>query len=204
MEVKSKNYWESHYAHGGSSSNQDIGLSRYLKHRIMLKYSKMDEVIDIGCGDLTFWEGYNCHDYTGVDISQTIQKKNWHARPWWKFIICNSAIPIPQRANTVICMDLLFHLESELDFILTLENIATYAKEWVFLFNWTHDLLPWWMKGLQKLGRHHPPQKYRNLDDYETIFTKAGFTQHSTEKIDENCGIWIYHRNGAGTQIPAH
>jgi len=54
-------YWERHYSKGGSSGPGSIGNYRSWKWNTILEFeNSIDDVIDIGCGDLSFWEGRNC------------------------------------------------------------------------------------------------------------------------------------------------
>ena len=80
-------YWEERYASGSDSGKGSIGDIRKWKWSIINTYlHHVKEVIDIGCGDLSFWEGVKCLDYVGIDISPTIIKANMAKRPDWIFI----------------------------------------------------------------------------------------------------------------------
>ncbi len=61
-------YWEELYKKGGSSGEGSIGESR--KWETIDKYVKsVDDVIDVVCGDRSFWEGTNFPDhYTGIEL----------------------------------------------------------------------------------------------------------------------------------------
>ena len=107
-----KTYWDSHYARGGTSGSGSIGIHREWKWQVITSFlPHIDQVIDVGCGNLSFWEGRHCQNYIGIDISETIIRKNRTLRPEWKFFI-SSADHFLQGINSkcVFCFDLLFHI----------------------------------------------------------------------------------------------
>lgn len=77
MNFCQNNYWEKRYSIGGSSGKGSIGKERAWKWSIIDNYSpNIQNVIDVGCGDLSFWSNRECKDYTGIDMSETIIEKN--------------------------------------------------------------------------------------------------------------------------------
>ena len=71
-------YWEQRYSKGDTSGPGSIGKAREWKWSIIdEEIPLIDSVIDLGCGNLAFWEG-RCppKDYVGIDISPTIIRKN--------------------------------------------------------------------------------------------------------------------------------
>jgi hypothetical protein len=129
-------YWERRYSQGGTSGLGSVGKSREWKwNHILAHAGMMDEVIDIGCGDLRFWEGRNCENYIGIDVSPTIIQKNIRERPHWKFILQDAQTPIKGiGARIVLCLDLLFHILDDSTYFRILENLCMYSKEWIFIF----------------------------------------------------------------------
>src|SRR5207247_7199848 len=85
-------YWEDRYRRGGIRGSGSVGDKRKWKWEIIEKYAKSTEdVIDVGCGDLSFWEGRDFPNrYVGIDISETILERNRKLRPGLTFL-CASA-----------------------------------------------------------------------------------------------------------------
>lgn len=75
-------YWENRYRKGGTSGAGSTGEYRKWKWGIIESYvGNVDDVLDVGCGDLSFWEGRDCPKYLGLDISPTIIEKDRQLRP---------------------------------------------------------------------------------------------------------------------------
>jgi 2-polyprenyl-3-methyl-5-hydroxy-6-metoxy-1,4-benzoquinol methylase len=76
-------------------------------------------VLDVGCGDLSFWHWSDkplrwrtCHDYTGLDISPYTIYHNQLKKPNWRFLnidICKQYIPWLKR-DVVLCLDVIHHI----------------------------------------------------------------------------------------------
>ena len=87
-------------------------------------------MVDVGCGDLSFWVERDCEDYVGIDISSTVIEKNREERPKWQFMYANAKDRVEGlRKETVLCMDLLFHVMDEDSFIKILDNLCHYSKK---------------------------------------------------------------------------
>lgn len=69
--------WDVRYRLGGSSGWGSVGASKYWKWSVIDRYiNPIDDVVDVGCGDLTFWDGRDCQRYVGIDPSSYVIKKN--------------------------------------------------------------------------------------------------------------------------------
>jgi|WetSurMetagenome_2_1015567.scaffolds.fasta_scaffold06678_8 hypothetical protein len=132
-------YWEKHYSSGGVSGHGDTNESYRWKRNLMLSngFRPDKSVIDVGCGDMTFWKDISLLDYTGIDISRSQIDKNIEEYPNYKFFCENSAQHLDlQRAEVVVCFDILFHIMEEKDYINTLLNLADYSKDKIFIYTW--------------------------------------------------------------------
>lgn len=134
-------YWNSHYIQSGTSGEGSVGKYRDWKWQTITDFiPQVNDVIDIGCGDLSFWEGRNCLKYLGIDISPSIIKKNLNLRPEWKFICSPAGNFFPNiKANTVFCQDMLFHIMSEDEYINILKNLTHYSNKWIFIYTWSNN-----------------------------------------------------------------
>ena len=134
-------FWDQRYLEGGSSGLGSIGNVRDFKWSIIDIYiPRLNGVVDVGCGDLSFWEGRDCEDYTGIDISKTIIEKNKILRPDWNFICANAEKRINGlRKDAVFCFDVLFHIMNEETYIQVLNNLCYYSKEYIFIYTWVYN-----------------------------------------------------------------
>ena len=72
-------YWDNRYKSGTHSGNQS---HREWEHMCIDKHiTDETSVLDVGCGDLAFWDGKLPRRYFGVDISPTIIQNNRKCHP---------------------------------------------------------------------------------------------------------------------------
>ena len=185
-------YWENRYEHGGTSGEGSVGEGREWKWRIIDRYTpNLQSVVDVGCGDLSFWLDRKCKDYTGIDVSETILKKNKTARPEWEFVKSFSDEFIPNlKKECVFCFDILFHIVNEDSFVKTLHNLCHYSSR--YLINPHMEKQSVFSKRCIKKILKDPQfrslkyfffpaktdmkyQYFRLLTDYYDIFPKHGF-----------------------------
>lgn len=202
-------YWDERYANDGTSGEGSIGGNRDWKWSVVERFVPFyTSVLDVGCGDLSFWEGRECEDYTGIDISKTIIENNIKRRPKWKFICINSEKRINGlKKEVVLCLDVLFHIMDSKIFIKTLYNICYYSKNYIFIHTWKNNpfnkrykikqflhylvnlkiisAINELKKLLKKSNKttNGDYQYFRSLDDYLYIFKEQGF---KLQKIKEN------------------
>lgn len=195
--MKEKRYWDFRYKQGGTSGEGSIGIGRAWKWGIigeairrhspaLLKLDStlmpiLSKVIDVGCGDLSFWNvetklAIFVEDYIGIDISDTIITKNQEQRiNGRKFIVSSSHILNQElKAPVVFCMDLLFHIMDDMAFIKTLKNLCHYSEDLIFIHSWKYNSVS---DGVY--------MKYRPLEAYFGIFMERGFTLVE-EKLNPN------------------
>jgi hypothetical protein len=205
--TKLNNYWEERDQSGGTSGKGSVGRLREWKWQVIEEFAgHVDDVIDVGCGDLTFWEGKTCKRYTGIDISDFIINKNKTKRPGWDFIQGDSSKNQPIRARIVFCFDHLFHIMNDETFNCILYNLTQYSIEWIFVYTWNRNpfesvvAYPKILLNLIINGKFSEAyqflflnnstdyyyQKYWNLLSYLLIFEKQGFFMIEEIKMDNN------------------
>lgn len=173
----SSNYWDKRYAEGGISGRGSIGQYRNWKWNKIKEILGMDfkSLIDVGCGDLSFLKhpiankilGKKGFQYTGIDISKHIIKRNRSFAPDLKFILASSHIEQKGiRARVVFCLDLLFHLMDDAEYELTIENLCKYSNEWIVIYNW---------KKIPIEGTNSNYQIFRRFGEVNYIFMKNDF-----------------------------
>jgi hypothetical protein len=191
-----KNYWDSLYLSGGTSGEGSIGFLRSWKWRVIQKFSQtVDDVVDVGCGDLSFWEGRTCSRYVGIDISPAVLERDKLTHPQWSFIVSGSDVfQEGLSAHIVLCMDILFHILDDEVYRKTLKNVTRYSKKWIFIYTWKENpfsspggrillsfrlLKRGWIRrayhALRGVDTDFLFQKYRPFQHYVPIFGDGGF-----------------------------
>ena len=129
-------YWEERYLGGGTSGHGSIGGFRDWKWKTIDIYVdvRQKSVLDVGCGDLSFWNGRNCSTYVGVDFSEVMIERNRTAKPDWGFILGDVSEPMNLSAQVVFCFDVLYHVMLDESYIRILNNLSKWTKEWLFVY----------------------------------------------------------------------
>jgi hypothetical protein len=144
----SKDFWNNKYFRGGISGKGSIGKYREWKWKTIDKViGNFHEVIDLGCGDMKFWDHkigkklmrQKDFLYIGVDISDYIIEKNSKRDRDRIFINQSSEISLGIRSQVVFVLDLLFHIMDKERLIQTLKNVCYYAREWIVIYNWVFN-----------------------------------------------------------------
>jgi len=213
-------YWDERYANDGTSGEGSIGGNRDWKWSVVERFVPFyTSVLDVGCGDLSFWEGRECEDYTGIDISKTIIENNIKRRPKWKFICENAGTRIEGlKKDVVFCFDILFHIMDSKTFIEILQNLCHYSNDYILIHTWLNN--PFSNKNqLKKLGKSFLKLKggnvlvslnkimskekstdgryqyYRPLKNYLELFRNNGFQLIGTEENPNKIGaIYIFRK----------
>jgi ubiquinone/menaquinone biosynthesis C-methylase UbiE len=187
------NYWDNRYQTGGTSGCGSIGELRDWKWGIIKKYNpELTSVIDIGCGDMRFWDNQPLpSDYTGIDISETIIKRNKQKYPEGKFNVASSTELLPITSDSVFCLDMLFHIMEKDDYIKTLENCCIYSKKYIFIYTWLINPLKKWIffeKEKDSYERYYDPILLQG------ITTSKGFSCIAREQntIDKYGAMFIF------------
>jgi hypothetical protein len=210
-------YWEGNYRKGGTSGPGSVGSLRQWKWENIVKYSgPITEVIDVGCGDLSFWEGKTPPSrYVGIDISQTIIDRNRERWPSSTFI-CSSAdrtLELEQ-ARIVFCLDVLFHIMDDGIYENILANLMRYSSEWIFVYTWRKNPFasPIFRTrvafssilhgkiglGLANVGDRSSDgvyQKYRKFEDYLPLFLENGFAIKNNEtsgRLEDLGSLYVF------------
>jgi hypothetical protein len=132
------NYWDKRYASGGNSGCGSIGKLRDAKWKwIQVFVDPIKDVIDVGCGDLSFWEGKQLPDgYIGIDGSEVIIGRNKRKHPNNIFYKAQSSESLGLTAPVVFCFDMLFHIMDDDIYKKTIENLCSISSEYIFIYTW--------------------------------------------------------------------
>lgn len=200
MILNEPNYWDQRYCKGGISGEGSIGDYRDWKWHIIKKYTdkleNLNSVIDIGCGDLSFWEGKTCKKYIGMDVSKTIIEKNIVKKPEWTFF-CNSAdIRKDIKSNCVFCFDILFHIMDDNTYEKILKNVISYSQNMIFIYTWIrnplNDTVVKRAIRHKRIANNHRNFSLNNSDHRKNQWTDEG-TVESGYLVSTCC---FFNRNG--------
>jgi len=174
-----KKFWNRKYDEGGISGRGSIGKYRNWKWgKIHQVIGNFREVIDVGCGDLRFWEhpiaskilNQRRFKYLGIDISDHIISRNRKFAPKLQFICAPSHEPIPRKASVVFALDLLFHIMDDGNFEETLEQLCKASNQWIVIYSWRKN--PFEKDYTVTDGKS---QYFRQLTEYKHIFDRHDF-----------------------------
>ena len=219
MECVEEQYWEQRYFTGGTSGPGSVGVEKAWKWSLIDQFVPvLDHVLDVGCGDLSFWEGRDCVDYVGIDISKTVIEKNLKKRPTWQFINANAAKRIDGlKKEVVFCLDVLFHIMDTKMLLKILRNLCYYSTDYIFIHTWKNNpfdkkyqikQLPYYLVNLKHIKTintlkiifdssnkitDRKYQYFRTLENYLNIFRKNGFKLLKTEENPNKIGaLYIF------------
>ncbi len=187
--------WNVHYRLGGSSGLGSVGLSRSWKWSVIGKHvARVDEVVDVGCGDLSFWEGRDCLHYVGIDSSSYIIKKDRLNRPNWSFVESRGERSLAVSGRVVFCLDVLFHVLDDDVFELIIKNLCAYSSEWIFVHTWYKNRL-----GDKKSDGIY--QVFRPLD--LELFARLGFDcvaeEIAPQEVNPYGAMYVFKKRTKGT-----
>ncbi|MFA5886400.1 MAG: class I SAM-dependent methyltransferase [Patescibacteria group bacterium] len=141
------NYWEKRYRQGGNSGLGSYGVLSDFKTNIINKFIQeyqAETMIDFGCGDGQQIKNIKIKKYLGLDIApSSVQmcQKLYSDDQSKSFILYH-----PQsffnnfiKADLVICLDVLYHITSEVDLKKTLTDIFSCANNLVILYTNTEN-----------------------------------------------------------------
>ncbi len=133
-------YWDSRYSQPVSTGASTSGLAREWMWRVLSAYvGEIDDVVDVGCGDLLFVDDHNFRRYIGIDVSESVVARNRRHRPEWNFIASSSSTRQDVNARIVLCIEMLYHVMDESEYVSTIDNLAAYADEWLFVSTWRRN-----------------------------------------------------------------
>jgi len=186
--IPEREFWNKKYSNGGISGKGSIGKYRNWKWGMINQMiGVFNSVIDVGCGDLSFWKHpivnrihkQKDFSYVGIDISDHIISRNRKMFPKFDFICSGSHnLESIDKAQVVLCLDLLFHIMDDFRFELTLDNLCEYSDEWIVIYTWHKN--PFELQGIVTDGIS---QYFRPLSFYSHIFEMNEFELQDMIKV---------------------
>lgn len=137
-----RDYWEKRYHRNGTSGAGSYGILAEFKGEVinnLIKEYNIFSTIEFGCGDGNQIQYINYKDYIGFDIAPSAINRciNLFAMDKDKtFLIYDPQKFNPEdyNADMVVCLDVLYHIMDEDDFIKTLNHIFMCSNKLIVLY----------------------------------------------------------------------
>jgi SAM-dependent methyltransferase len=134
-----REYWDSRYRKGGNSGHGSVGQERSWKWSIINEHVSIEDcsVLDIGCGDLSFWGDTRPKEYIGIDYSEVVIRRNREMFPDLTFHredLTGPVVELPA-VDVALCLDVLFHQPSQRDFDGIIEYLSDVRARTLFVTN---------------------------------------------------------------------
>jgi hypothetical protein len=216
-------YWEKRYSGGGTSGAGSVGQPREWKWKIIDEtVGALNSVVDVSCGDLSFWENRDCEKYVGIDISETVISRDRVRRPSWRFVCAPAEIKQDIKGETALCMDVLFHILDDDKYDRILSNVASYSTHWIVVSTWCENALSknklGTIRALSLQGKFRAAfkfafldsttdftyQKYRVFESHLNIFEESGFRLIQTSKQPPYFGLYIFSNKQEDVSVEWH
>ena len=139
-------YWEQTYKNGGTSGAGSYGqLAEFKAEVINGLCAEMDikRIIEFGCGDgnqAALLDPGPEFEYLGLDVSESAVKmcgQRFEREPHMSFMTYKPGSFFNRgflQANLVVCLDVLYHITDEADFVATLGDIFSCRANHVALY----------------------------------------------------------------------
>lgn len=181
-----RDYWNRRYKRGGNSGHGSIGKERIWKWSIIQQYVKIEDcsVLDLGCGDMTFWGDIRPRAYIGLDYSAEIIAKNrakYFGLNFYREDLTKPRITTPA-VDVVFCFDMLFHQPSTCNFLAVLSYLNSVDAKMLFLTNF--ETMP------SKSGGH---MSYRVLEKYRGLLSNWSVVKVCISPIDQKL-LYVFQR----------
>lgn len=145
-DFNSGEFWEQVYINGGNSGSGSYNKLAEFKAEIVnfiLDKHSINNVIEIGCGDGNQLSLINYQNYTGVDVSKTIIKKNklrYKDKTNIRFFNTNEREKfINNSYDMSISMDVIFHLLEQDIFENYMKDLFALSKAYVVIYSSNHE-----------------------------------------------------------------
>jgi len=143
-----KLFWNDRYKDGGDSGLGSYGVLADFKAEVINEFIKnnfIESTIEFGCGDGNQVSLIDYSFYTGLDVSEAaialcIKKFEHDANK--NFFVFNPADYKrlePCESDLVVCLDVLYHILDENDFVNTLDAIFKSSKKFIILYTMLNE-----------------------------------------------------------------
>lgn len=179
-----RDYWNERYNAGFDSGKGSFGDLAIFKSEIVndfIRKNPVRTVIEFGCGDGNQLQLMHYKEYLGLDVAYSaIEKcKEIFIRDTSKsFLLYNPKVFVNKgfiKADLVICLDVLYHIVPEDDYVKTLDDIFSCSDNYVILYTDTGQFEKnTYVKGSHICHRNtlHYLEKYADFKVIEIIPNK--------------------------------
>ena len=137
-----KKYWDERYQKGGTSGAGSYGVLADFKAEIInsfLKEYKISKTIEFGCGDGNQLGLIQYKNYIGIDISDQAVKKckfMYEKDENKEFFVYSLEKKSFENldCDLVVCLDVLYHIIDEKDYLQTLKDIFSLSSKYVIIY----------------------------------------------------------------------
>ena len=140
-----KEYWEERYLHGINSGGGSYGELAEFKAEIInsfIETHNIKSVIEFGCGDGNNLALYKIQSYVGYDISQKAidicKQKFWYDAGKTFGMYSTNAFIANYQFDLVLCVDVLYHVIEDTDYLILLKDIFRSTNKFVILYTSNH------------------------------------------------------------------
>jgi hypothetical protein len=220
--VDAEEFWDAWYRGGTPSGEGSVGVLAAFKWSIVDEIAgRLESVIDVGCGDLSFWGDRDVRSYIGIDVSGVVLARNKESRPGWQFLRADASELQPGiSAPVVFCFDVLFHILDDATYSSILRNLTEYSDDLIFIRTWDWNPLNSWrfrknllrsrrlglfFKSLfRRLETDHVYQAYRDFTRDTQFFEDRGFELVARRKAPErrDGAVFVFRRRSLRTERP--
>ncbi len=189
-----KKWWDEWYAHGQTSGPGSRGFLAQYKAEVINEFIRTHSIqsaIEFGCGD-----GYNLAlisypEYIGLDISPTSVRmceqkfKNDPTKQFMHYIPASFVNKGFKTVDLVLCIDVLYHVLEEQDYVKTLDDIFSFNAPYVILYT---TLTEKWNGGYAEIF-------HRNVLTYLAKYCDYSYTVIENKYKDVQGGssaAWIF------------
>lgn len=183
MTFNSTEYWKNRYAKGGHSGLGSYGdLAKYKANFIngFIKFQKIDNLIEYGCGDGNQLALIKCKNIKGIDVSLDALQLCRNKMPDRVF---TNNLEVAGCSDLVLSLDVIYHLIEDSVYNDYMANITRMAYKYIIIYapNYESD----------EFAKHVKPRKFTDhpaLAQFKLIHhepNKYPSTDHNTGSFSE-------------------
>ncbi|MGG1619720.1 class I SAM-dependent methyltransferase [Paenibacillus sp. NRS-1782] len=151
LEISSSEFWDSHYKDGFTSGTGSYDHLAEFKATIINEFvesHRIESVIEFGCGDGNQLSLMNYPVYVGVDVSETIIKKNkdkfadYDNRAFFHRGEKNNYMN--KKYDLALSLDVIFHLVEDTVYIEYMKDLFKASSKYVIIYSSNHEEFTRW------------------------------------------------------------
>lgn len=179
-DIAYRHYWQKRYTSGGNSGAGSYNELSYFKAEIVNRFiqeKNVQSVIEFGCGDGNQLKLMKYTQYLGLDVAPasvvlcSTEFKDDATKSFMQYNPKSFFNRTYIMADAVVCLDVLYHIIPEEDFLKTLHDIFSCARKYVILYTSIDAFkIEPYVKGAHV--RHRDTLLYlKGIKDFEVIET---------------------------------